>query len=187
MNIVTIMRASVVLLCSCLSLVFIPGVCLSKDFSCEDNRCGKSIDHADIMNECTSVIDRCSGEPKIKALLKRGFANAFASFLYSDGTIPMSDAKKHFYWALTDFNQVLTLRPKNADAHLQIGQLYFQWRDYNGALENVSKAIEYDSFTTRGSCFSYNLRKQIYEKMGKRDLANKNQMMQDECERLHPE
>ena len=66
-----------------------------------------------------------------------------------------------FEEALVHFNKALSIDPNNAEAYLNIGNVYYTQRKYDLSMENANKAVELDN--TFGK--AYKLRADLYKKI----------------------
>mgnify|MGYP004704865471 CR=1 FL=1 len=92
---------------------------------------------------------------------------------YSDNWVITGTIKvefKHFDEALKDFNKALNINPKNFCAYRGIAFTYYRLGEFNKALQNINKAIEY---TERKDYLAeeYYMRYKIYQKLEQEDKA----------------
>jgi len=98
----------------------------------------------------------------LNPLIGNGAVDSFARTLRARAYI----AKKDPVSAMADLNQVLAVRPSDADALRLRGIVYSTTKDYDRALDDLGKAIG-----LRETIEGYVARAAIYEAQGKTDKA----------------
>ncbi|MCY7346573.1 MAG: tetratricopeptide repeat protein [Pyrinomonadaceae bacterium] len=99
-----------------------------------------------------------------------------------DGYVARADVfknKKDYDKAIIDYNKAIEMRPNFATPHTNRGLCYFYKQDYDSALKDFNKVIEVaPSFPN-----NYRRRADLYDKVGKKDLAQQDRKKANEIER----